>query len=471
MRSFDPTSFVVFGDSLSDNGNLFALTEFPPLPYFEGRFSNGPVYAEIVPALFGVPEEDVLNFAFGGAEAVTQTTDSAQQAAINLTAQLERYQASGAGAGAHDAAIINIGSNDFLRFSGTPAQALGLAFDVVSNVARAAHTLVQGGIETLIFMNLPNATVTPLGQSLSPAEQAATKQLLETYNAGLKLVAGGFALGGVDVKYVDVFRFSNEVATDKETFGISDATTPWLITNAAGIPIGFNKPTADGLAFIDGVHPTAETHETQAAFVEATLRADSVRLFDVGSNVVIGGFGDDLVLTGVGADRIEAGFGDDVVLAGAGEDVVNGGLGTDVLSGGGGNDKISGGLGSDLLAGNRGDDMLDGGLGDDVLIAGGGRDSLSGGLGNDVFIVSESDGPAAGTYIDGGLGRDLLRISMTQASYESGSFLAGLTWKNVERIEIDLSDGDTIVLGGAAGPFDGAVDMLLAKADLWGFIG
>ena len=64
------TSFFVLGDSLSDPGNLFAATggETPPSPpYFEGRFSNGPVFTEYLAEGFAVSE----NFAFGGAQAVS----------------------------------------------------------------------------------------------------------------------------------------------------------------------------------------------------------------------------------------------------------------------------------------------------------------------------------------------------------------------------------------------------------------
>ena len=40
------SGIVVFGDSLSDNGNFFALTGQPAKPYFKGRVSNGIVWVE-----------------------------------------------------------------------------------------------------------------------------------------------------------------------------------------------------------------------------------------------------------------------------------------------------------------------------------------------------------------------------------------------------------------------------------------
>ena len=58
------TSVIVYGDSLSDNGNLYALTGQPPAPYYNGRFSNGPVAVEYLASTLGVPLSD---FAWGGA--------------------------------------------------------------------------------------------------------------------------------------------------------------------------------------------------------------------------------------------------------------------------------------------------------------------------------------------------------------------------------------------------------------------
>ena len=72
----------VLGDSLSDQGNLFAATSvigpplgLPAIPaddhYFKGRFSNGEIYAGVLARKLGVTLAPSLaggnNFAFGGA--------------------------------------------------------------------------------------------------------------------------------------------------------------------------------------------------------------------------------------------------------------------------------------------------------------------------------------------------------------------------------------------------------------------
>src|SRR4051812_38820866 len=55
---------VVYGDSLSDNGNLFGAAALPGPPYFQGRRSDGPVAVEKLAAALGVP---LLDFAWIGA--------------------------------------------------------------------------------------------------------------------------------------------------------------------------------------------------------------------------------------------------------------------------------------------------------------------------------------------------------------------------------------------------------------------
>ena len=89
----DAGSFYVFGDSLSDDGNLFDLTGNPPPPYFEGRFSNGPVWADTAAGAVAGP---TANFAFGGARA----EGPGPQGLPDLDAQIDLFAgATGGGAG------------------------------------------------------------------------------------------------------------------------------------------------------------------------------------------------------------------------------------------------------------------------------------------------------------------------------------------------------------------------------------
>src|SRR3954447_16812566 len=58
------SSVVVYGDSLSDNGNLFAVAGQPGAPaYFPGRASNGMVAVELLAQQWGVP---LYDFAWAG---------------------------------------------------------------------------------------------------------------------------------------------------------------------------------------------------------------------------------------------------------------------------------------------------------------------------------------------------------------------------------------------------------------------
>jgi phospholipase/lecithinase/hemolysin len=115
------STLVVFGDSLSDNGNLFDLIGFPQPPAWEGRFSNGPVYAEQLASFLHMRLDDR---AFGGAEASDLSPPlivnpvSGQPLPINLSTQIAGYLAdlNGHQAPEGTTALINIGSNDYEAF-------------------------------------------------------------------------------------------------------------------------------------------------------------------------------------------------------------------------------------------------------------------------------------------------------------------------------------------------------------------
>ena len=66
-------NLYVFGDSYCDVGNILAVTggAQPAAPYYNGRFSNGPIWLDHVAGFLGLPlkasELGGTDYAFGGA--------------------------------------------------------------------------------------------------------------------------------------------------------------------------------------------------------------------------------------------------------------------------------------------------------------------------------------------------------------------------------------------------------------------
>jgi phospholipase/lecithinase/hemolysin len=489
-------SLVYFGDSLSDNGNLFRLIGQPPSPpYFEGRFSNGPTYAEIAPGLLGVTAQ---NYAFGGAEAVTGNGNPGEFAAINLTSQVDQYLASLEGQEAPDdtAAVLFIGNNDYLSASMTPQTPAELIAGVLANVDASVQRLVDAGVDKIVLFTLAGIDLTPLAIELGALAVAGYDQIVQANNTGLKALATGYAAAGVDVEIVDVYRLFTEVKNDAEAFGFKSIGTPVILPDGTPTDQSFDP---DEILSFDSVHPTFAGHGVLAAFVAATLGSDNVRLTDAGDDSVNGTFGTDFIMTGVGADAVDTGLGNDIVFAGTGPDRVESGFGADIVAGGAGDDRLFGGFGADVVAGNDGDDEIDGGFGDDALIAGRGSDFLVGGFGDDLLLFDDEPDIGDQDHILGGVGVDTLRLTVSAATWASAAFQAdlqqfadsyrpaagfldhlletvGLTVDGVERLEIVLdnrgtTDDPIVFTAGRAAPHtDGDLAANLPKADLWGLV-
>src|SRR3984885_3259415 len=66
-------ALYAFGDSYCDVGNIFTATggAEPAAPYYNGRFSNGPIWLDHVAGFLGVPLKAYIlggtDYAFGGA--------------------------------------------------------------------------------------------------------------------------------------------------------------------------------------------------------------------------------------------------------------------------------------------------------------------------------------------------------------------------------------------------------------------
>eukprot|EP00200_Dunaliella_tertiolecta_P001454 CAMPEP_0202348336 /NCGR_PEP_ID=MMETSP1126-20121109/6309_1 /ASSEMBLY_ACC=CAM_ASM_000457 /TAXON_ID=3047 /ORGANISM="Dunaliella tertiolecta, Strain CCMP1320" /LENGTH=550 /DNA_ID=CAMNT_0048940007 /DNA_START=103 /DNA_END=1755 /DNA_ORIENTATION=+ len=119
------SNVLVFGDSLSDQGNLYAATlkTIPGEDYYEGRFSNGEIWVDVL----NNNSYTVANYAIGGATACG-VFQGAQNQRTDLQAQLGLFSqgrpapkdsATSSSALFHpqdtNAVFIMIGGNDFLN--------------------------------------------------------------------------------------------------------------------------------------------------------------------------------------------------------------------------------------------------------------------------------------------------------------------------------------------------------------------
>jgi phospholipase/lecithinase/hemolysin len=431
-RSHHPSQLVVFGDSLSDNGNLFDLIGLPPPPAWHGRASNGPTYAEDLARLLHMRLDDR---AFAAAEASNASAPvlvdpvTGLALPINLSDQIAGYLADlhGHRAPRGTTALINIGSNDYEAFfqsplPKTPQAIQAVVQNVVGSIALAIDALTQAGIDKIVLFTLPDFGSTPAAQAQGPQAVAFAHALDLANNAALAQMAAGHA----NVQVVDVFQLTEALAADPHSFGFSaNLNQTWVGQLAAGS----HQFAPNEVGFFDGIHPTAAAHGIIAAFADAVLTSDSTQFLDGTQNVIHAGRGDNFIFAipvnpadpHLNDDyAICGGSGADIIFAGAGNVTVHGGSGNDLIAAGSGNAMIDGDNGTDVLETNSvGTNSLAGGDGDDALIVNrGGTNTMLGGTGNDIFMLKESAGtinPNGGfdfgqQVVVGGNGHDTLRF-------------------------------------------------------------
>ncbi|MGC4060966.1 MAG: SGNH/GDSL hydrolase family protein [Aquabacterium sp.] len=164
---------IVFGDSLSDNGNLAARFggAVPGAPYDNGRFSNGPVSAEVLASQLGLP---LVDHAYGGALTGTGNQFQAQNPLVantGMQAQVSQFTgqlaASGKSADASALYMVWGGGNDFLAAIGTGdfAGMNTVVATAVTNLVTEVGTLYAAGARDFLIPLLPDLGTTYYGTS------------------------------------------------------------------------------------------------------------------------------------------------------------------------------------------------------------------------------------------------------------------------------------------------------------------
>ncbi|MGA2168990.1 MAG: SGNH/GDSL hydrolase family protein [Terracidiphilus sp.] len=257
-------NLYVFGDSYCDVGNLFTATggAEPAAPYYNGRFSNGPIWVDHVAGLLSVPLKASLlggtDYAFGGAW-VTAPQAIPGGTIPNVPEQVELYLSQHGGKADPNALyILEGGGNDILGTTTGSPEALG--FQIAVGIAGSEWLLRQAGARHFVIPNLFNVGLLPAAATNADFAAAAS---VATNKSEDELLRFEESLEGIHILRIDVFSLLNAVETAPTHFGFTDITDPCLTTSVCSDP--------DHTFFWDTHHPTEFGHAFFAVTLENAL--------------------------------------------------------------------------------------------------------------------------------------------------------------------------------------------------------
>ena len=278
----------VFGDSLSDNGNLAEAlasvyhTGFPNPPSYHDSFSNGPVAAEVLanrlglsltPSLFVTGFKDVNNL-FGGASYVPGTNYAVAGATAagapafggvpgaNLPQQVGAYGLySGGVADPNALYFVLAGGNDVREAALNNLGTAGITGGVSTEIS-AIQILLNEGAKNVLVVNVPNVGVIPEFAQDNPTLAAAATSLSQQYDSLLSTGVAGLSGNGAKINLFDLYAFNTNVIANAGLYGITD-TTDRCFTNtpyspAATDACGVGGANIDQYFYWDSIHPTGK---------------------------------------------------------------------------------------------------------------------------------------------------------------------------------------------------------------------
>jgi len=325
-------NWYVFGDSLSDNGNIPKLTGYPlpPSPYVGNRFSNGPVWAEDFPTISNFSFKPSNDFAVGGAftgplsaEGLNgqpgtfnnlENTDWGSFAKYNLPqlpsflTEIQEFAASVGRFKPSDLAGVWIGANNFFVMA---KQAKALQQSIASNNPSYAinsgisHTLLNqinsvytqtGDINKAIGVLIGNAVqtaVTQVAKGINEMSMLGAKQIVVLTLPPIQYtpfaIQEGTQFQVLATKYTQLYNIYLQQALssihNQTALNIITVNVEMLFNKVVSNPGVYgivnttdeaiqhlNDPNYSHYLFWDGVHPTAYMHSIIAQYVSNEVK-------------------------------------------------------------------------------------------------------------------------------------------------------------------------------------------------------
>jgi phospholipase/lecithinase/hemolysin len=284
------TDLFVFGDSLSDQGNVRDLTvrlgppylTVPPNEYTDGtnygRFTNGLNYIDGLAASLGLISTTTSlgghNYAYGGARTDSQSVGGVPvPGALSILDQRISFLTSLAGGSADANALFVVwaGANNLIDIVETEAADIDSSYDPTADLTKAVTdiknivgSLAANGARNILVPNLPDFGVLPLVTGGGPQVLGAT-YLTTVFNTSLGSVLDGVegVFNNLNLVRFDTFGLFNAVLADPAAFGFSNTTAGCY--SKFGVAGGTPCANPDEYVSWDGFHPTSAIHSLLAS--------------------------------------------------------------------------------------------------------------------------------------------------------------------------------------------------------------
>lgn len=289
-------NFVVFGDSLSDIGNLYKEYQIPVSPpYYKGRFSNGPLWIErLVKMYFSKDSEAHLqNYAYGGAGISLE--EDPDDTMLTLSREIKEYlKDHNDKANADDLYVIWIGSNNYLNILDAmpDTELTEMVHKVTTSIQNDLEKLINNGARHIMVVNVPDLGRMPLAKDMDKDRDTEKAQSIgefwsvcsKRHNDSLQQIIEELQGKYPEVKWVysDVNLYVDEIMSDYERFGFTNITDacyqPMLQTVSDKSVLGMvskiripNQTDCNKYLFFDFVHPSSPAHKIMAEKTKALL--------------------------------------------------------------------------------------------------------------------------------------------------------------------------------------------------------
>ncbi len=277
-------TIVVFGDSLSDNGNLYEYMKRElPLspPYFNGRFTNGPVWIELLTRMY-YPNDSkahLLDYAFGGAgvseEVNDDDDDDDEEVLFTLRREIDSYLLTH-----HEKAdesslyVVWMGSNNYLA---APSNADDAVNQTILGIKHDLQRLVKKGAKHIMVVDVVDLGKTPAAKDFDAVDLFT--ELSRKHNVLLKQMVEEMKSEDPSVQWFlfEASSILDEMVNFPDRYGFTNTTTActeemmakpsskFILKMASSVnKARLNVDACTGYLFFDLVHPSEPGHIAMA---------------------------------------------------------------------------------------------------------------------------------------------------------------------------------------------------------------